>query len=67
MFGVMVWTLLIIEPFSHWIKKKPRLKNILEYGGHSRLVLLESPHQVWFNNVDSIVLRPKMWTRLLKY
>jgi hypothetical protein len=34
MFGVMVQTLLIIEPFFHWIfKKKPRLKTILEYGG----------------------------------
>ncbi len=29
------------------------------------VVLLESVHQVWFNKVDFIILRPKMWTILL--
>jgi hypothetical protein len=24
------------------------------------LVLLESPHQVWFNKVDFVILRPKI-------
>jgi len=31
------------------------------------LVLLESPHQVWFNKVDFVILRPKMWRILLKF
>ncbi len=44
---------------------KPRLKTISEYG--SIMVLLESPHQVWFNNIDSVILKLKMWTILLKY
>jgi hypothetical protein len=29
------------------------------------LVLLESPHQVWFNKVDFVILKPKMWILLL--
>jgi hypothetical protein len=43
MFGVMVWTLLIIEPFFHWIKKKPRLKTLLEYGGILGIIGKPSP------------------------
>jgi hypothetical protein len=31
------------------------------------LVLLESLHQVWFNKVDFVILRPKMWTILLNF
>jgi hypothetical protein len=30
-------------------------------------ILLENLHPVWFKNIDFIILRPKMWTRLLKY
>jgi hypothetical protein len=43
MFGVMVWTLSIIEPFFHWIKKKPRLKTLLEYGGIFDIIGKPSP------------------------
>jgi len=31
------------------------------------LVLLENPHQVWFNKVDFVILKPKMWTILLNF
>jgi hypothetical protein len=31
------------------------------------LVLLGNPHQVWFNKVDFVILRPKMWTILLDF
>jgi hypothetical protein len=31
------------------------------------LVLLESLHQVWFNKVDFVILKPKMWTILLNF
>ncbi len=34
MFGVMVWTLSIIEPFFHWIKKKTKIKNFIGIWGH---------------------------------
>jgi hypothetical protein len=45
--------------------EKPRLKIILELGAF--LVLFESPHQVRFNKVDFVILRPKMWTILLNF
>ncbi len=43
-------------------KKKTKIENYIGMWGHSRLVLLESLCQVWFNDVDFVILRPKMWT-----
>jgi hypothetical protein len=31
------------------------------------LVLLENPHRVWFNKVDFVILRHKMWTILMNF
>jgi hypothetical protein len=45
--------------------EKPRLKIILELGGI--LGIMESPHQVQFNKVDFVILRPKMGTILLNF
>ncbi len=44
MFGVMVWTLSIIEPLFHWIFfLKRRLKTLLEYGGIFYIIGKPSP------------------------
>ncbi len=60
-FGVIVyWTIFFIEFFE-----KPKLKIILEFGGV--LGIVGKPHQVWFNQVDVGILRPKMWKILLKF
>jgi hypothetical protein len=62
-FGIMVWNLSIIEPCFHWFLKKNQDWQLCWNMG-AFLLLLESPRQVWFNNVDSIILGPKMWTIL---
>jgi hypothetical protein len=66
MFGTTMWNLLIIEPFFHWIFWKTKIENYIGTWGVF-LVLLESLHQVQFNKVDFVILRPKMWTILLKF
>jgi hypothetical protein len=43
MFGVIVWNLLIIEPFFIDFFEKPRLKTILELGGVLGIVGKLSP------------------------
>jgi len=65
MFGAIMWNLLIIKPFFHWIFWKTKIQNYI--GIWAFLVLLESPHQVWFNKVYFLILRPKMWTILLNF
>jgi hypothetical protein len=57
MFTTMMWNLLIIEPFFIQLKKNQDWKLCLTMGVF--LVSLESPHQVWFNKVDFIILRLK--------
>ncbi len=46
MFGATMWNLFIIEPFFHWIKKKPRLKTILELGGVLDIIGKPSPSSI---------------------
>jgi hypothetical protein len=43
MFGVMVWTVLIIEPCFPWIKEKLRLITLLDYGGILGIIGKPSP------------------------
>jgi hypothetical protein len=60
MFGAIVWNQLIIEPFFPMIFLKNQGWKLYWNLG-ALLVLLESPHQVWFNKVDFVTLRSKMW------
>jgi hypothetical protein len=66
MFGAIVWNLLIIEPFfpMNFLKNQGWK---LYWNLGALLVLLESPHQVWCNKVDFVILSPKMWTILLHF
>ncbi len=43
--------------------EKPILKTILELGGVIGII----GHQIWFNKVDFVILRPKMLTILLNF
>ncbi len=66
MFVVMMWNLLIIEPFFHWFLKKNQDWKLYSTLG-ALLVLFKSPHQVWFNSDNFIILKPKIWTILLNF
>jgi hypothetical protein len=65
MFGAIVWNLLIINHFLLNFLKNQDWKLYWNLGAF--LELLESPHQVWFNKVDFVILRCKMWTILLNF
>jgi len=65
-FGVMVRNLSIIETIFQWIFRKNQDWKLYWNMG-AFLVLLEGPHQLLSNNVDFVILRPKMRTILLKY